>query len=180
MKLIILDRDGVINEDSDAFIKSDREWIAIAGSLQAIARLNALDYKVAVATNQSGIARGYFSVEALDAMHEKFNVQLKRVGGWIDMLEYCPHGPDDGCDCRKPRPGMLNKITEAFGVSPSDVISVGDSLRDFQAAQAVGMQFALVRTGKGESTLSTGRLPETVPVYSDLAEFVDTFAGELT
>jgi D-glycero-D-manno-heptose 1,7-bisphosphate phosphatase len=178
MKLIILDRDGVINEDSNAFVKSEREWVAIAGSLQAIARLNALGYKVAVATNQSGVARGYFSIETLDAMHHKLRMQLAQVGGWIDWLEYCPHGPEDGCDCRKPDPGMLKKIAKAFGVSPPDVISVGDSLRDFQAAQAMGMQFALVRTGKGERTLCSGGLPETIPVYADLAAFVHKLAGE--
>jgi D-glycero-D-manno-heptose 1,7-bisphosphate phosphatase len=113
-------------------------------------------------------------------MHDKLDAQLKQVGGWVDRLEYCPHGPEDGCDCRKPRPGMLKNIAKDFGVPPRDVISVGDSLRDFQAAQAVGMQFVLVRTGKGERTLSTGGVPETIPVYSDLAAFVDTLAGEPT
>jgi D-glycero-D-manno-heptose 1,7-bisphosphate phosphatase len=180
MKLIILDRDGVINEDSDAFVRSEREWVAIPGSLQAIARLNALGYKVAVATNQSGVARGYFSIQTLDAMHHKLSMQLEQVGGWIDRLEYCPHGPEDACECRKPRPGMLKKIAEAFQAYPPDVISVGDSLRDFQAAQAMGMQFALVSTGKGERTLSSGGLPDTIPVYADLAAFVHMLAGEPT
>lgn len=180
MKLIILDRDGVINEDSDAFIKSEQEWQPIAGSLEAIAKLNALGYKVAVATNQSGIARGYFSVETLDAMHAKLHTQLKRFGGWIDRLEYCPHGPGADCACRKPRPGMLKSLATACGASAAEVMCIGDSLRDLQAAQSAGMQFAFVRTGKGERTLGNGDVPETIPVYANLAAFVDTLVGEPT
>ena len=114
MPLIILDRDGVINEDSDAFIKSPQEFIPLPGSLEAIARLNAAGYRVAVATNQSGIARGLFDRATLDAMHQKLDTLLAAVGGHIDALVYCPHAPDAGCDCRKPRPGLLQQIARKF------------------------------------------------------------------
>ena len=177
MKLIILDRDGVINEDSDNFIRSVQEWIPIPGSLPAIARLNSLGYTVAVATNQSGIARGYFDTAALEAMHDYMRGQLAVLGGRIDALEYCPHGPDDGCDCRKPRPGMLMNIARQFGVPPARILTVGDSLRDYQAAQAAGMRYAQVRTGKGLRTLASGELPATVPVFGNLAELVEQLAG---
>ncbi len=177
MKLIILDRDGVINEDSEHFIKSPEEWIPIAGSLEAIARLNAAGYKVAVASNQSGIARGLFTRKTLDAMHQKMHTLLSGHGGHIDAVFYCPHGPDDGCDCRKPRPGLLEQAATQFNTSLEAVTVVGDSLRDIEAARAVGARVLLVRTGKGRHTEALAGLPGTVPVYDDLASAVDAILG---
>lgn len=180
MKLIILDRDGVINEDSDDYIRSVNEWIPIPGSIKAIARLKNHGYTVAVATNQSGLARGYFDLSTLAAMHEKFRLLLEESGQHIDAIVYCPHGPDDQCMCRKPAPGMLHAIARRFSVDPVDIITVGDSLHDYQAARAAGMSFALVKTGKGRRTLSSGKLPRQVPVFTDLSEFVDDLiAGEI-
>ncbi|MFO7602963.1 MAG: D-glycero-beta-D-manno-heptose 1,7-bisphosphate 7-phosphatase [Gammaproteobacteria bacterium] len=173
MKLIILDRDGVINEDSDDFIKSTEEFIPIAGSLEAIARLNQSGYSVAIATNQSGIARGLYSLDTLNSMHEKLHRLLAPFGGHIDAIFFCPHGPDAHCECRKPKIGMFNEIKQRFGIELYDVFAVGDSLRDVQAAQAAGANPVLVRTGKGERTLANGEGIEAVPVFANLAAFVD-------
>ncbi|MDX1335844.1 MAG: D-glycero-beta-D-manno-heptose 1,7-bisphosphate 7-phosphatase [Gammaproteobacteria bacterium] len=179
MKLIVLDRDGVINYDSDDYIKSVDEWIPLPGSLEAIARLNRAGYTVAVATNQSGIARGYYDLDALQAMHRKMRYGLEELGGELGMIAYCPHGPDDACDCRKPLPGMLNQIAAHYNVSMESVPVVGDSLRDLEAAMAVGAHPVLVRTGKGERTLAKGGLPDDLEIYDDLAQYVDQFlSGE--
>ncbi|WP_455367118.1 D-glycero-beta-D-manno-heptose 1,7-bisphosphate 7-phosphatase [Kaarinaea lacus] len=174
--LIILDRDGVINEDSDEYIKSPEEFIPIAGSLEAIAKLNRAGYTIVVATNQSGIARGYFNEATLQAMHEKLRALLTAEGGHIDRIYYCPHGPNDDCDCRKPKPGLLQQILQDYPVDPADVIAIGDSLRDLQAAQAVGISSVLVRTGKGKKTevqLETDNALATTPVFDNLSEAVD-------
>jgi D-glycero-D-manno-heptose 1,7-bisphosphate phosphatase len=173
MKLVILDRDGVINEDSDEYIKSVDEFRFIPGSLEAIARLNQAGYRVAVATNQSGLARGYFDLDTLNSMHGKLRRALAAVGGHIEMIAFCPHGPDDGCSCRKPLPGLLQEIGARLGQDLTGVPAVGDSLRDLEAAQAVGATPILVRTGKGERTLTKVQSLEGVPVYSDLSEAVD-------
>ena len=176
MKLIILDRDGVINQDSDEYIKSPDEWIPIPGSLDAIARLNHAGYSVAIASNQSGIARGYFSLETLAAMNVKMNELLSQLGGRIDAMFFCPHGPKDGCDCRKPRPGMLTDIGNRFQAELGDVMFVGDNINDVKAAKAAGAMPVLVRTGKGEQTvgiLAENRL-NGIPVYEDLAGVVNS------
>lgn len=173
MKLIILDRDGVINFDSDQFIKNPDEWIPIPGSLEAIAKLNENGYQVAVATNQSGLARGYMDEPVLRSIHEKMNQALAEVGGKIDYLRYCPHGPDDQCNCRKPKAGMLEAISKFFSTDLSGVPAVGDSIRDLQAAQTVGADPILVRTGKGERSLQDPQLDPSIPVYDDLAQFVN-------
>jgi len=172
IKLIILDRDGVINEDSDAFIKSPDEWIPLPGSLEAIAHLKHAGWTVAVATNQSGIARGLFSEDALHAMHKKMARLLDELGARIDYITWCPHGPDQGCDCRKPLPGMYQQIARHFGCSLKGVPVVGDSARDLEAAVAVGARPILVRTGKGERTLAAGKMPEGTHVVTNLAEAV--------
>lgn len=175
MKLIIIDRDGVINEDSDAYIKSTEEWIPIPGSLEAIARLNRAGYTVTVATNQSGLSRGYFDLKTLSAMHRKMESMLAEQGGHIDAVFYCPHGPKDDCDCRKPKPGLLNEIGKRFQTRLDNVLFVGDTLSDINAAQAAGAKPVLVTTGKGEKTKKL--LQENgflnVPVYKDLAALVD-------
>lgn len=173
MKLVILDRDGVINHDSDAYIKSPEEWIPIPGSLDAISRLNHAGYHVVVATNQSGLARGLFDIDHLNAIHEKLYEELARVGGHIDSIFFCPHGPDDGCDCRKPKPGLLNQISERLDMDMDGVPAIGDSLRDLQAADAVGADPMLVLTGKGQKTKNELKEFKDVPVYEDLAAAVD-------
>lgn len=168
MKLIILDRDGVINHDSDAYIKSVDEWQPIAGSIEAIARLYHAGWTVAVATNQSGLARGYYDEATLHAMHDKLRALLAEQGAEIGLIAYCPHGPDDGCDCRKPSPGMLLQIAEHYQADLDGVWFVGDSLRDLEAAVAVGAQPVLVRTGKGGQTAEHPFPPQTL-VFADLA-----------
>ena len=175
-KYIILDRDGVINEDSDEYIKSPEEFIPIPGSLAAIAKLNQAGYVVVVATNQSGIARGYYDEATLQAMHEKLRQLLTKEGGNIDRIYFCPHGPDDDCECRKPKPGMLRQILADYNMDPVNVVAVGDSLRDLQAAQAVGVKSILVRTGKGkktESQLASETSLINTPIFDNLADAVN-------
>ncbi len=176
MKLIVLDRDGVINHDSDAYIKSAEEWLPITGSLEAIARLNHGGYTVVVASNQSGLARGYFNIETLSAMHKKMDEMLTKVGGKIDAIFYCPHAPDDACDCRKPKPGMLLDIGQRFNVPLKDVVFIGDSISDIKAASNAGARAMLVRTGKGVKAekilLSDCKDSSSVPVFDDLAAAV--------
>jgi len=178
MKLVILDRDGVINQDSDDYIKSPQEFVPIAGSLEAIARLKQAGYLVVVATNQSGIGRGLFDLETLDAMHDKLRKMLAEVGGSIDGVFFCPHAPNEGCECRKPRPGLLLQISKQFDMPLADVPAIGDSLRDLESAQAVGARPILVRTGKGERTLAKGEGLDGVPVYHNLCEAVDALLKE--
>lgn len=174
MKLIILDRDGVINHDSAAYIKSPEEWKPIPGSLEAIALLSQAGYRVLVATNQSGVGRGLFEMSTLNAIHDKMHRALGLAGGRIDGIFYCPHSSDAGCNCRKPKPGMLEEIAHRFGVSLEGVPLIGDSLRDLQAAVTVGAQPILVLTGKGKKTRKDGGLPEGTVVYDDLAAAVSS------
>ncbi len=174
-KLVILDRDGVINVDSDAFIKSPDEWVAIPSSLEAIARLNQAGYRVAIASNQSGIGRGLFDMAALNAMHQKMNRAAAAVGGRIDAVFFCPHTAEDQCECRKPRPGLLQQIIDRFEIDPKDTPVVGDSLRDLQAGATLGFPAHLVLTGKGEKTLADGNLPEGTIVHKDLRVFALDF-----
>ena len=172
--LIILDRDGVINEDSDAYIKTLDEWIPLRGSIDAIARLSRAGYTVVVATNQSGIARGYFTEATLDAMHERLTELVRDAGGEMGKIFYCPHGPDDGCLCRKPAPGLIDQIVTEYG-DVTGVPMIGDSLRDLEAGVARGCKPVLVLTGKGLKTQDKG-LPATlgqVDVYHSLADFTD-------
>ena len=173
MKLIILDRDGVINHDSDSFIKSPDEWIPISGSLEAIARLNQAGYRVIVSTNQSGVARGLFNMVTLNAIHQKMHRAAQMAGADIDAVFFCPHAADDNCDCRKPKPGMLQEVAKRFDISLKGVPTVGDSLRDLQAGFVAGCTPYLVRTGKGEKTLAKGGLPPGTTVHADLAAVVD-------
>ncbi|MCL2871990.1 MAG: D-glycero-beta-D-manno-heptose 1,7-bisphosphate 7-phosphatase [Betaproteobacteria bacterium] len=171
-KLIVLDRDGVINHDSASFIKSPEEWRPISGSLEAIAKLNFAGYRVVVATNQSGIDRGLFDMQTLNAIHEKMYQMLNRLGGRIDAVFFCPHTAQSQCECRKPKPGLFLTIAQRFHADLTGVPCIGDSLRDLQAAAAVGGLPILVRTGKGEKTLAAGDLPEHTLVFADLAEAV--------
>lgn len=173
MRLIILDRDGVINADSDDHIKSPEEWVPIPGSLEAIAELNAAGWRVVVASNQSGIGRGLFDIFTLNAIHEKLHREVGRVGGQIESIFFCPHTPEDQCGCRKPKPGLLKDIAERFNVELDGVPCVGDSLRDLRAARNVGARPILVLTGKGRSTLEQLSLFGNIPVFADLSAVAD-------
>ena len=178
IKLIILDRDGTINEDRDDYVKGPDEWIPIPGALEAIARLNHAGWHTVVATNQSGLGRGTFDMATLNAMHTKMNQLLARHGGRIDAVFFCPHAPSEACDCRKPRSGLFEQIGERFDVSLNSVPVVGDSLRDLQAGSAVGCQPHLVRTGKAgamteaELQVLCAQVPGT-HVHADLSAFAE-------
>ncbi|WP_440467797.1 D-glycero-beta-D-manno-heptose 1,7-bisphosphate 7-phosphatase [Pseudomonas sp. YH-1] len=172
MKLLILDRDGVINQDSDAYIKSLDEWIPIPSAITAIARLSKAGWTVAVATNQSGIARGYYDLATLESMHQRLRELVEEQGGELGLVVYCPHGPDEGCACRKPKPGMLLQIAHHYSSNLRGTWFVGDSRGDLDAALAVDCQPVLVKTGKGERTL-TKPLPEGTLVFDDLAAVAD-------
>lgn len=173
MQLVILDRDGVINEESDDYIKSPEEWRPIPGSLAAIARLHRAGWRVIVATNQSGVARGALGLDTLMRIHEKMHRAVREAGGLIDAVFFCPHGPDDNCACRKPKPGLFYDIAQRLHIELKGVPAIGDSLRDLQAARAAGARPLLVRTGKGSQTLAHPVIDADVPVFNDLARAVD-------
>ncbi len=177
-KLVILDRDGTINEDRDDFVKSADEWVPLPGALEAIARLNHAGWHTVVATNQSGIGRGLFDMAALNAMHAKMNRLLHQLGGRIDAVFFCPHAAQDGCSCRKPLPGLMTLIGERYGVELGQVPMVGDSLRDLQAAVAAGCQPHFVASGKyrNESDAARAQLLAQVPgalMHADLPAFAE-------
>jgi len=183
VKLVILDRDGTINEDRDDFVKTPDEWVPIPGALEAIARLNHAGWHTVIATNQSGLGRGTFDMATLNAMHTKMNQLLAKQGGRIDAVFFCPHAPEDACGCRKPLPGLFEQIGERFGVALRDVPVVGDSLRDLQAGAAVGCSPHLVRTGKAAllDAVQLERLLEQVPgteVHADLGAFAEHLIRE--
>jgi len=171
MKLVILDRDGTINHDSDEHIKSPAEWTPIKGSIEAIARLTQAGWRVVVATNQSGIGRGLFDMATLNAIHDTMHRAVHQAGGRIDAIFFCPHAGDANCECRKPKPGMLLEIAKRMNVDLDGVPMVGDSLRDLQAAAAAGARPVLVLTGKGRQTRDAGGLPAGTVVVPDLAAF---------
>ncbi len=179
---IILDRDGVINHDSDDYIKSPDEWELIEGSGLAIAKLNKLGFKVAVITNQSGIARGYFSLSTLGSIHQKLLDYIENQGGQIDAVYFCPHGPGDNCECRKPLAGMFKDLAEQHVVDLSNCYAIGDSIRDLEAGHSVNCKPILLKTGKGERSIETiktklsGHWLHDVPVYDDLLAFSDEIA----
>ena len=175
MKLVILDRDGTINHDSDQYIKSTDEFRVINGAVEAIARLTQAGYRVVIATNQSGIARGLFDTSTLIAMHDMLQRAVSQAGGRIDAFFFCPHAADSACDCRKPKPGMLLEIARRFNASLADVYMVGDAPRDIQAAAAAGARPVLVLTGKGRKTRAEG-VPEGTLVFPDLAAFAQHVA----
>jgi len=174
--LVILDRDGTVNHDSDDYIKSPEEWVALPGAIDAIAKLNHAGWRVVIASIQSGLGRGLFDVATLNQMHDKMNKALAKAGGRIDAIFYCPHTPDENCQCRKPLPGLFEQIGDRFGVDLKEVHAVGDSLRDAQAASVSGCMPHLVLTGKGEQYVDQ-TLPDTFPsqtrIHADLAAFAD-------
>ena len=174
MPTIILDRDGVINHDSDDYIKHPDEWIAIAGSLDGIRRLNQAGYSVCVATNQSGLGRGLFDLETLAMIHQKMRDELEKLGGYIHMIAYCPHHPDAQCSCRKPNTGLLSAINEHFALDPDTTWMVGDTAKDLECAGRMGIRAALVLTGKGKGELQKGAVSrETTPIFENLNAFVE-------
>lgn len=174
MKLIILDRDGTINEDRDDFVKTPDEWVPIPGALEAIARLNHAGWHTVVATNQSGLGRGTFDMATLNAMHTKMNQLLAKQGGRIDAVFFCPHAADANCNCRKPKSGMIEEIAARYNMSLEGVPAVGDSLRDLEATARLGAQPILVLTGKGSKTRAAGGLPQNTLIFPDLAAAVAT------
>ena len=176
MKFVILDRDGTINQDSDQYIKSPEEWKPIKGSMEAIARLTQAGYRLVVATNQSGIARGLFDMTTLNAIHDAMHRAVVQAGGRIDAIFFCPHAADSECDCRKPKPGMLLEIGRRFNVPLEEVHMVGDAARDLQAAATAGAKPVLVLTGKGKKTQAAGNLPSGTLVFDDLAAFAEHVA----
>lgn len=178
MRLVILDRDGVINADSSDFIKAPEDWTPIPGSLEAIARLCRAEYRVVIITNQSGVGRGLYTLDVMNKIHMRMFELIRQKGGEIDALLFCPHAPDFGCACRKPRPGLFNELARRLKVNLNGIPAVGDSVRDLEAARAAGAQPVLVRTGNGADTLDTIQHGEDeslrqVPVFDDLAAFVD-------
>ncbi len=175
MPLLVLDRDGVINEDSDDYIRSLADWRPVPGSVEAIARASRAGYRVAIATNQSGLSRGYFSLEELEEIHQRLCELVETEGGSIAGIFYCPHLPDEGCNCRKPATGLLQAIEAELGESPEGAWFVGDSLKDLQAARAYGCSPVLVTTGKGEGTAAQLSSPDVdlenpgaVPIFPNL------------
>jgi D-glycero-D-manno-heptose 1,7-bisphosphate phosphatase len=170
-KVVLLDRDGVINEDSDDYIKSPQEWEPIAGSLEAIGLLAQHGFRVVVITNQSGVARGLFSLDVLGQIHDKMERSIEAHGGKLEGIYYCPHGPEDFCECRKPKPGMFNQVANDLGLNLAGVPAIGDSYRDLEAARSAGASPILVQTGKGMRTLARHPDPHA-PVFSNLYEAV--------
>lgn len=170
MKLIILDRDGVINHDSDNYIKSPEEFIPIPGSLEAISRLNHANYKIVVVTNQSGLARGFYDLDGLNAIHSKMHRLLAAHDGKIDAVYFCPHTADEHCNCRKPKTGLLDDVARRYEISLINIPFIGDKLSDIHAAQSAGASPYLVKTGKGKRTIENAKNHELdgVPIYNDL------------
>ena len=176
MKLVILDRDGTINSDSDDFVKTPDEWVPLPGALEAIARLNHAGWHVVIASNQSGLGRGLFDVASLNAIHAKMHKMLAAVGGRVDAVFYCPHSPEESCNCRKPLPGLFEQIGARFGVALKSVPTAGDSVRDLLAGAAAGCEPHLVLTGKSASYQGGGQpegLPPGARLHSDLAAFAE-------
>ena len=176
MKLIILDRDGVINEDSDDYIKSPDEWIPIAGSLEALGKLSQNGFKVIIITNQSGIGRKIFSIEMLNAIHKKMSINLAQYGGVIDGIFFCPCAPEENCNCRKPKSGLYNEVSDRLQISLENVFCVGDKITDIQAAQNARAKHILVKTGKEND--DSGNIPKNIPIYDDLLSFVNKIITE--
>jgi len=176
-QVVMLDRDGVINKDSPDFIKSPDEWVALPGSLDAIAKLTNAGFMIGIATNQSGVGRGLFSIDTLWSIHQKMLAEIYAAGGFVTRIFFCLHTPDDNCDCRKPRPGLLYQAAELFACGFGNMTVIGDSQRDLDAATAVGARPVLVRTGNGRATeqaLADG----VIAVYDDLGAAADALVAE--
>ncbi|MDE2091514.1 MAG: D-glycero-beta-D-manno-heptose 1,7-bisphosphate 7-phosphatase [Gammaproteobacteria bacterium] len=179
MRIVVLDRDGVINYESDAYVKSPDEWIPIPGSLEAIARLSRGGFAVVVATNQAGVGRGLFDLTALSLIHKKMEASVKVAGGLLAGIFFCPHHPDENCDCRKPKPGLMQQIAARFQTDMKGIPAIGDSQRDIRAAQAVAARPILVRTGRGEETLQQLPSSSRIEVFANLAAAADRLLKEI-
>ncbi|HLD84344.1 MAG TPA: D-glycero-beta-D-manno-heptose 1,7-bisphosphate 7-phosphatase [Coxiellaceae bacterium] len=177
--LIILDRDGVINFESDAYIKSPEEWIPIPGSIDAIAKLTKAGYKIVIATNQAGVGRGLYTLATLQKIHDKMLALIENAGGKIEKIYICPHHPDENCNCRKPKPGLLQQIHDDFQIDYKDMLFVGDSERDYQAAKTVGCLFVLLKTGNGKKALQSLNA-QINRVYEDLAKFAESVSESVS
>ncbi len=173
MRLLVIDRDGVINEEAEDFVKTPAEWIPIPGSLEAIARASKAGVRCVVMSNQSGLARGLLNIETLNAIHRKMSNMLWKMGGSVEAVFFCPHGPDEGCACRKPRPGMLEQIQKRTQVPFHAMAVIGDRATDVEAAQTVNAQPVLVKTGHGQATLESDIDLRGTLVYDTLASAVD-------
>lgn len=177
MKLIVLDRDGTLNPDPEDYLRGPEDWEPLPGALEAVARLNQGGWRVLVATNQSGLARGLFDQATLNAVHARMHKRMAAAGARVDAVFFCPHAPEDGCDCRKPRAGLFLQIAQRYGVAPAQIIAVGDSVRDAQAAAAAGCEPHLVLTGQSAHLRADWPLPPEWPattrVHRDLAAFAD-------
>jgi len=173
MKLIILDHNGVISQSSSTFIKTPDEWIPIPGSVEAISRLTHNGYRVVIATNQSGIGRGLLDIKTFNAINDKMHKVINQAGGRIDAIFFCPHTGADKCHCRKPATGMFEEIMQRYGVDLKNVPAIGDSLRDLQAAIAIGATPILVLTGKGQTTSTNVEIPPNTQIFDDLEKVVD-------
>ena len=178
MKLIILDQAGVINQSSDTFVKTPDEWIPIPGSLEAIARLTHSGYRVVIATNQSGIGRGLLDMATYNAINDKMHKAVNQAGGRIDAIFFCPHTSADKCSCRKPATGLYEEIVQRYGVNLKNVPAIGDSLKDLQAAAAVGATPILVLTGEGQATHAKEEIPAHTQIFENLAMAVDALVGQ--
>ncbi|MCG8324559.1 MAG: D-glycero-beta-D-manno-heptose 1,7-bisphosphate 7-phosphatase [Thiotrichales bacterium] len=178
MKLIILDRDGVINHDSDDFVKSPDEWLAIDGSLDAISRLTHAEYRTVIASNQSGLGREVFSIDDLNRVHEKMLREIALHGGMVDAVFFCPHSPSDDCNCRKPNPGLFEQISSRVGIPLDNVPYVGDKECDVEVARHVGARPYLVKTGYGQQYIEQGNIPDDVTICENLYEAVDILLNE--
>lgn len=178
MALIILDRDGVINHDSEEYITSPDEWHAIPGSLKAIADLTRHHYQIAVVSNQSGIGRKKFTIDDLNAIHIKMHMHLNQFGGKIDAIFFCPHTPRENCNCRKPKPGLYNQVSERMRVALNKVFCIGDKMIDIKAIQSAGGKPVLVRTGYGQQEIDAGNVPPGIPIYKNLASFTKELLAE--
>lgn len=178
MKLVILDRDGVINRESAHFIKTPEEWYPIPGSLEAIAELNQAGYRTIIVTNQSGLSRGLFDMTTLNEIHNKMIQQLHRLGGHIEAIYFCPHSNETNCTCRKPKPGLFLEIQRRYHINLTQVPAIGDSIRDLLAAKAAGAQPILVKTGNGQKTFNTGGFPEDTRHYDSLSQAVHAILSQ--
>jgi D-glycero-D-manno-heptose 1,7-bisphosphate phosphatase len=175
-RLVVLDRDGTLNEEPEDFLRSADDWKPLPGALEAVARLNQQGWRVVIASNQTGLGRGLFDVATLNEVHARMHKLMAQSGARVEAVFFCPHAPEDGCDCRKPQPGLFLQISQRFGVPPSQILAVGDSVRDAQAAVAAGCQAHLVLTGQSFKHRDGSRpdgLPPDVTMHTDLLAFAD-------
>ena len=180
-KWILLDRDGVINQDSPNYIRTPEQWQPISGSLEAITKLTLANISIAVITNQSGVGRGLYSIDELNKINKKMIKQVSLLGGKINDIFFCPHTPEKNCLCRKPEPGLIHQFAKKYQIDlkSENLFFVGDALRDLQAAVAAHCCPILVKTGNGQKTSQLEHpVLHNTPVFSHLADFVNHLLDE--